>query len=172
MECARTLTATKGFSQRGLTDKERPCHLENLRQTETAPKGRFTHGIVLQAETDKPRDRVDDACSASSFYKNTTCGLKKNEKMKKSYHIRKTLLYFSCNFFTNHFILTFLWVKCVISIIVEITLLKGIPSYFFQHFFEIAKRKFKVKEKNMYCTLMCKKCVTFHKSNKKIKFYS
>ena len=51
-------------------------------------------------------------------------------------------------------------------------LFKGIPSYFFQHFFEIAKSKFKVKEKNLYCTLMCKKCVTFHKSNKKIKFYS
>ena len=50
--------------------------------------------------------------------------------------------------------------------------LKGIPSYFFQHFFEIAKRTFKVKEKNLYRTLMCKNCVTFHKSNKKIKFYS
>ena len=49
---------------------------------------------------------------------------------------------------------------------------KGIPSYFFQHFFEIAKSTFKVKEKKLYCTLMCKKCVTFHKSNKKIKFYS
>ena len=105
------LTAAKGFSQHGLTDKERPCHLKTLQQTETAPRGRLTHGIVLQAKT--------DACSASSFYKNTTCGL----KMKKyPYHIRKTLLYFFVTFFTNHFILTFLWVKCVISIIVEITL--------------------------------------------------
>ena len=51
-------------------------------------------------------------------------------------------------------------------------ILKGIPSYFFQHFFEIAKRTFIIKEKKLYCTLMCKKCVTFHKSNKKIKFYS
>ena len=51
-------------------------------------------------------------------------------------------------------------------------IVKGIPSYFFQHFFEIAKRTFIIKEKNLYCTLMCKKCVTFHKSNKKIKFYS
>ena len=50
--------------------------------------------------------------------------------------------------------------------------IKGIPSYYFQHFFEIAKRTFKVKEKNLYCTLMCKKCVTFYKPNKKIKFYS
>ena len=50
--------------------------------------------------------------------------------------------------------------------------LKGIPSYLFQNFFEIAKSTFKVKEKKLYCTLMCKKCVTFHKSNKKIKFYS
>ena len=32
--------------------------------------------------------------------------------------------------------------------------IKGIPSYFFQHFFEIAKSTFKVKEKNLYCTLM------------------
>ena len=29
-----------------------------------------------------------------------------------------------------------------------------------------------MKEKNLYCTLMCKKIVTFYKSNKKIKFYS
>ena len=50
--------------------------------------------------------------------------------------------------------------------------IKGIPSYFFQLFFEIAKRTFKVKEKNLYSTLMCKKCVTFHKFNKKIEFYS
>ena len=50
-------------------------------------------------------------------------------------------------------------------------LFKGIPSYFFQHFFEIAKRTFIIKGKKLYCTLMCKKFVTFHKSNKKIKFY-
>ena len=49
---------------------------------------------------------------------------------------------------------------------------KGIPSYFFQNFFEIAKRTFIIKENNLYCTIMCKKFVTFHKSNKKIKFYS
>ena len=51
-------------------------------------------------------------------------------------------------------------------------ILKGIPSYFFQHFFEIAKRTFIIKGKHLYCALMCKKFVTFHKSNKKIKFYS
>ena len=51
-------------------------------------------------------------------------------------------------------------------------LIKGIPSYFFQHFFEIAKRTFIIKGKHLYCALMCKKFVTFHKSNKKIKFYS
>ena len=122
VEFARTLTAVKGFSQRGLMDKECPCHLETLRQTETAPRGRLTHSIVLQAETNTPRDRIDDACSASSFNKNTTCGL----KMKKyPYRIRKTLYTFLVTFFTNHFILTFLWVKCVISIIVEITLLNN-----------------------------------------------
>ena len=117
MEFAQTLTAAKDFSQHGLTDKERPCHLETLQQTETAPRGRLTHGIVLQAETDTPRDRINDACSASSFYKNNTCGL----KMKKiSISYLKDFYTFFVTIFTNHFILTFLWVKCVISIIVEI----------------------------------------------------
>ena len=31
---------------------------------------------------------------------------------------------------------------------------------------------FIIKEKKLYCTLMCKRFVTFHESNKKIKFYS
>ena len=120
MEFARTLTAAKGFSQHGLTDKKRPCHLETLQQTETAPRGRLTHGIVLQAETDTPRDRIDDACSASSFYKNTTCGL----KMKKyPYRIRKTLLYFSCNYFYKSFYFNFFMGEMCDFDIVEITLL-------------------------------------------------
>ena len=100
------MTAAKGFNQHGLTDKGRPCHLETLQQTGTAPRGRLTHGIVLQAETDTPKDRIDDACSASSFYKNTTCtcGL----KMKKyQYRIQKTLLYFSCNYFYKSFYFNF-----------------------------------------------------------------
>ena len=48
--------------------------------------------------------------------------------------------------------------------------IKGIPSYFFQHFFEIAKRIFIIKENNLYCTLMCKNLLHSTNPTKRLSF--